>query len=516
MNFKKKYYLYMLSMFPLLVFFGSLYFIVHKSWSAYIGISFFYLIVYAGLNFLGAIYLYKPIEKLWEINTDHPLNQEDNTELTQIRNNGISRIKNLPVLSGLWVSSIGLFYVLITVMILSLSPSLFQSDVLTGEKLSFNLIATFFPSLLFVNSIIPGLIAYFLVNDFNLELREAVYDAFQIILPASKKKIGFILAILFGLLGFYPSFMVIVDLISITNSPESYAQFMKLNPIKAILVDCFIVLINMAFSIFLITRSFTKPIDRLLEKMNQVREGDYSVQATILSDDEIGIFAGEFNRMVKGLEEREFIRDTFGKYVTPDVASVVLADKINLEGEMRVCTILVTDIAGFTTLSEKLSPADNVKMLNEYFSVIVKVIQENKGVVNKFIGDSVFALFNVPLNDPEHATNAIKAAIDIRKMTVSHKFGNGQTLSTRIGINTGLVLAGNLGAKERMEYTVIGDDVNIAARLEQLNKELNTSILVGENTYLLIKDKFDFKFVKDVQLKGKEKSTQVYTIPSVI
>src|SRR5690606_26473789 len=156
----------------------------------------------------------------------------------------------------------------------------------------------------------------------------------------------------------------------------------------------------------------------------------------------------------------ELIRDTFGKYVTKDVADVILSQKLNLEGETRECTILVTDIANYTTISESLSPEEVVRMLNEYFSVLVEIIQRHKGVVNKFIGDAVFAMFNVPLDDPDHAVNAIKAALEIEQITKSRTFGNGSLLTTRIGINSGSVVAGNIGSADRLEYTLIGDEVN--------------------------------------------------------
>jgi adenylate cyclase len=213
-----------------------------------------------------------------------------------------------------------------------------------------------------------------------------------------------------------------------------------------------------------------------------------------------------------GLQERELIRDTFGKYVTKNVATFILDKKINLEGEVRPCTILVTDIANYTSISEELTPKEIVLMLNEYFSVLVNIIQNHKGVVNKFIGDSIFAMFNVPLDDIDHAANGIRAALEIEKISLNRKFGKNRLLSTRIGINTGVVVAGNIGSADRMEYTVIGDDVNIASRLEQLNKEHGTHVLLGENTYELAKDFFKFKKLGDFQLKGKEKSIQVYTV----
>ena len=151
-------------------------------------------------------------------------------------------------------------------------------------------------------------------------------------------------------------------------------------------------------------------------------------------------------------------------------------------------------------------------MLNEYFSVVVDVIESHKGVVNKFIGDSIFAMFNVPLDDPDHALHAVQAALTIEKITATRTFGKNLRLNTRIGVNTGMVVAGNIGSADRMEYTVIGDDVNVAARLEKLNKECGTRILLGENTEALVRDAFDLVELGEFQLKGKEKLVKIYKL----
>jgi class 3 adenylate cyclase len=194
------------------------------------------------------------------------------------------------------------------------------------------------------------------------------------------------------------------------------------------------------------------------------------------------------------------------------VANVILDKKVNIDGEIRLCTILVTDIAHYTTISEGLAPEKVVKMLNAYFSVVVDIIQQHHGIVNKFVGDSIFAMFNVPLDDPEHAIHAIQAALEIENITRMRTFGENQKLNTRIGINTGNVIAGNIGSADRMEYTVIGDDVNIAARLEQLNKKFDTQILVGENTFAITKDFFHFSQLGVVQLEGKERRVGIYKV----
>ena len=285
-----------------------------------------------------------------------------------------------------------------------------------------------------------------------------------------------------------------------------------MTPLEGLLPDRIAIFIGIICAVVFITRSFTKPINSLLKEIKKVHNGDYSTRAAVITSDEIGVLTNEFNNMVMGLSERELIRDTFGKYVTKDVANAILDKKINLQGETRLCTILVTDIENYTTISEKLNPTEIVTMLNEYFTVLVRIIQEHRGVVNEFIGDSVFAMFNVPVDDPHHAVNAIKAAKAIERVTLSRKFGQNRQLTTRIGINTGSVVAGNVGSVDRVKYTVVGDEVNIAARLEQLNKKFRTRILAGENTFALVSNKSQFTALGDVQLKGKQKTIKVYTV----
>ena len=132
--------------------------------------------------------------------------------------------------------------------------------------------------------------------------------------------------------------------------------------------------------------------------------------------------------------------------------------------------------------------------------------------MNEFVGDAVFAMFNVPLDDPDHAVNAINAALAIEKITTTRKFGKNRQLTTRIGINTGAVVAGNIGSPDRLKYGVVGDEVNVAARLEQLNKQYGTHMLIGENTYDIAKNHFNFIQLGNVQLKGKKKTINVYKV----
>lgn len=499
---KKRYYFSMLSLLPLLWAFGLVFFGFHKSIKIYLHYSLLELILHGIINLTGVYIIYRPIDGLLK------------RDLSDATENGESfkRINSLSRYSALWTFSLGIVHILFSVLPIIFFPELFSSEVFAIEKIPISFIlGDLIPGMLFVYAILPSFIIFLLINDFTLDLKSKIFSSLNINFNAGTKRIAILLLFVSFILILFPTVLVILELTVNIELSKELAQFSTLTPLQTVLINRFIVLIGMIIAVILLSRSFTKPIDSLLNAINKVADGDYSTQAPVISQDEIGILTKEFNEMVKGLKEREFIRDTFGKYVTNDVADVILNKQINLGGEVRLCTILVTDIANYTSISEELSPQEIVTMLNEYFSVHVKVIQDNQGVVNEFIGDSIFALFNVPLDDPAHAENAIKAALEIERISNSHKFGNQQKLATRIGINTGMVVAGNIGSDERMKYTVIGDEVNIAARLEQLNKEHGTQLLIGENTYELAKSKFDFDQLGKFQLKGKEKLIKVFT-----
>ncbi len=183
------------------------------------------------------------------------------------------------------------------------------------------------------------------------------------------------------------------------------------------------------------------------------------------------------------------------------------------QAETGQATIFFTDIEGFTTISESLSPQQLIATLNEYFTVVVQPIERQGGVINQFQGDAILASFNLPEAHPDHAANAVRAAIEIQAALERHTFGNGITLKSRIGINTGVVVGGLVGTGDRLGYTVHGDDVNLAARLEQLNKEYGTRVLISESTCEMAGwDRFPFKRIGEVQVRGRKTPTIIYTL----
>ncbi len=183
------------------------------------------------------------------------------------------------------------------------------------------------------------------------------------------------------------------------------------------------------------------------------------------------------------------------------------------QGEVALATIFFIDIEGFTTISESLEPTALIKTLNDYFTAVTEPIEHYGGTITQFQGDAILASFNLPDPHPQHAANAIRAAIDIQEVLKTRTFGEGITLKSRIGINSGEVVGGLVGTGKRLGYTIHGDDVNLAARLEHLNKEYGTRIIVAQTTCELAGwDRFAFERLGEVQLRGRSQPTTIYTI----
>lgn len=284
----KKYYLSMLSLYPLILVFDSIYFVLHKSLEVFFISALGHFVLFGLINFLGTYFLYKPI--------DHMFIQSKDTIQAKNRINRLSRY------SAGWIFLLGSLNVAITFLPLLLFPTMYDSVPFSMDKAPAILWLEFIPSLLFVYAIFPAFITYFLINDFNLDLKAKAFFQFQILYPPGKKKIGLILLFVFIILGFFPSLLVILDIVIYSSVADQYAQFTSLSPLQTILVDRFVVLVGIIFAIVFITRSFTKPIYSLLKRINEVRKGDYSAQAAVITEDEIGVLTQEFNKMVNQLE----------------------------------------------------------------------------------------------------------------------------------------------------------------------------------------------------------------------
>ncbi len=203
------------------------------------------------------------------------------------------------------------------------------------------------------------------------------------------------------------------------------------------------------------------------------------------------------------------------RFVSREVAARITSSDQAVQpgdGESRVGTVVFTDIEGFSTISEKLTPQELAEMLNEYFEATSEIIDKYGGVITQFQGDLMLITFNAVTRDDDHAVNAMKTAIGIRELTQERIFCHGGKLPTRCGINTGEIVVGAIGSKERLSFTVHGDQVNVAARLEQQNKQYGSYILVGDNTVQACGSEFDFEHAGEVVVRGREEPTKIHTV----
>ena len=228
-------------------------------------------------------------------------------------------------------------------------------------------------------------------------------------------------------------------------------------------------------------------------------------------------FGTAYQYFVEGKEKRK-VAKLFGRYVSRDVYSQLMAnpDQAELGGKRREMTVLFSDIRGFTTVTERGNPEELVRQLNEYFSRMVEIVFRHKGTVDKFVGDMVMALFSAPLDDADHADHAVTAAVEmVRELGELNRawVAKGMVpLDIGIGVNSGEMIAGNIGSSSIMSYTVIGDNVNLGARLESLNKDYKTRIIISDATRVRLTRAFDIRPLGDVVVKGKSKAVQIFEI----
>ena len=272
-----------------------------------------------------------------------------------------------------------------------------------------------------------------------------------------------------------------------------------------------------------VTRSLVDPVKRLVGGTRAVEAGDLDVEILVRTHDELATLATSFNHMVVGLREKERIRDTFGQYVDPRIVKSLLENRIPADrGERQVMTVFFSDLQDFTRLCEGLTPDAAVRFLNRYFSLMSEVIRARQGIVDKYIGDSVMAFWGPPFTDPaDHATLCCLAALEqMARMEafrawLPEMFGVAHGLpvvNVRMGIASGEVTVGNIGSETSRGYTVIGDIVNLASRLEQANKFYGTRILVSEGTRDLAGDTLAFREIDSLRVAGKLEPVRVYEL----
>jgi len=265
-----------------------------------------------------------------------------------------------------------------------------------------------------------------------------------------------------------------------------------------------------------LAKTVSKPMQILVKGVRAIGLGDYRYKVQLAASDEIGELGRAFNEMSKQLAEKEKIRNLLGKVVSPAVVNELMNSEITLGGELREITALFSDLAGFTTIAESMQPEPLVALLNDYLTQMSNQINANDGVIDKFIGDAIVAFWGAPVIEEHHAVLALKSALAMQHALAQlrqHWLTLGlPLLAMRIGVNTGLAVVGNMGSIDRMDYTMMGDTVNLAARLEGANKVYGSDILLSEYTYAQVNDVFLCRELDRVRVQGKRQPVRVYQL----
>ncbi len=300
-----------------------------------------------------------------------------------------------------------------------------------------------------------------------------------------------------------------------------YSQAMQLggDPAASIQLTGTVVLFASGVTVSLalaLVRSVLKPVQELEQVMGAVAAGDLTARARAITSDELADLGMRFNEMTEEVGKQERLKTAFGRYVSGSVRDGILSGDIQLGGERREITIAFTDIRNFTAWCERTTPEEVIRTLNAYFETLVQVLVEHGGTVTRYTGDGVLVLFGAPLDDPDHALHAVKAVFkanalleafnDIRRITGAFE------LHTGFGIHTGTAVVGSIGYEARAEYTPIGDPANVASRIEGLNRDLGTSILISRATYECVAPYVTIGKTAQTPVKGRVEPVQVYEV----
>lgn len=258
---------------------------------------------------------------------------------------------------------------------------------------------------------------------------------------------------------------------------------------------------------FLVSSNLTRPLNDMTAALQRIRDGFFDTRVSVTTNDELGYVGDAINELAAGLKEREFIRETFGKYVSKAVRDKVLSSNIPLDGEIRDVSVMFADLRNFTPLAARTTPQTVVRIINRYFEAMEAAISAHGGLILQFIGDEIEAAFGAPIALADHATRAMAAAMDMNRaleaVNADIAARGHSPLQHGIGIHSGRVVAANIGSPARLSYALVGDTVNVASRLQDANKQHGTSIIVSADTYRQFSRAFPLRPLPPTSLKGK-------------
>lgn len=330
------------------------------------------------------------------------------------------------------------------------------------------------------------------------------------------KKIFVLIVTVVGMMAFAILLMVLLDVYYLIgqdfSQPEIYWGIFK--------EIAFALCVLLGISLLIVRRyasNLKEILDAQLAAMDEISRGNLEKQVPILSSDEFAQVAEKTNQMMLGLKERDFCKSSFDQYVSPEVSRKILNGAIAPAGEILDVSILFSDLRNFTGFAEKRSPQAVVELMNRYFTEMEVVISKNGGVVLQFIGDEIEAVFGAPEPDENHPDQAVVAALEmrsaLRRLNVERREKGDSEIRHGIGIHSGPVLAGNVGSSKRKTYSMLGDTVNLASRLQALNKKLATDILIsGETGKRLVRSNTRLRSMGRHTVKGKTETVDVYAV----
>jgi adenylate cyclase len=284
---------------------------------------------------------------------------------------------------------------------------------------------------------------------------------------------------------------------------------------QALLITLLMVLAGLGGAVGL-AALLSRPIFRLVRATGAIAAGNFNITLPVASRDELGVLTDSFNRMARSLREKEMIKRAFTRYVAREVVDEILKDPENLvlSGERRQVTVLFCDVRGFTPMSERLAPEEVVLLLNDFYTLMIETTFKYDGTLDKFLGDAVMAVFGAPMAHPDHSARAIRTALAMQEgisgLNERRARDGKEPISVGIGVSAGEAVAGTVGTEDRMEYTVIGDSVNLAARLEANAKP--GQILISHSTYERVCDLVEARPLGRIRVKGKEEEVEVYEV----
>ena len=303
--------------------------------------------------------------------------------------------------------------------------------------------------------------------------------------------------------------------VHIGMNQNSITKVVRYVAVAIVLTTLAILIIGIIGMIVFVT-ILIKPIRLLVHGVSAIAGGDFDQKINIKRRDELGDLTDAFNDMAKSLREKEVIKGAFSKYVTKSVVDRILQhqDGLKLGGEKKTVTVFFSDIRGFTPMSEVLTAEEVVHLLNEYFTAMTSIIFKYEGTLDKFMGDAIMAIYGAPIDMPDHAERAVLAAVEMsekmKELQAKWKSEGKKEVNIGIGINTGEVVVGNIGSLERMEYTAIGDNVNLTQRLESVAEK--GQILISGATYEKVKHKVNATPLDPIKVKGKAEKVIAYSV----